>query len=104
MREPSPETFPHNRDVIASKVAKALKRGGIDIPSKRLTDALIDLVTAERIEVRETAGEIIEAVVGRYESFDDERLERLAFVVRRYYRDDAGTIQIAFTDGEGGEA
>lgn len=90
---PNPETAALNRSGIRRRVLKSLKKGGIDIPSGKLTDALVDLVMSERIDVRETiANRVITPVIGRYESVDDEKLEMLAVVAEYYRVDELGVV------------
>lgn len=95
----SPEDFPKNRKRIERELRDALKAGGIDIAPQPLLAELVGVVVAECTELRDrVATRIIGPLVGRYENFDDDQLERLGYIVLRHYVDDAGAIQIDFPE------
>jgi hypothetical protein len=96
---PDPENMSANRNRLATRLRRTLRDKGFDIVPGPLVAALVDLVTDETKAVRtRIADRIIAAVIGRYETFDDERLELLGNVVKTHYLDDDNEIRLLFGD------
>ena len=91
----TPENLPENRLRIRREILDVLKDHSSVLPKKAIEE-LIDVVTAELVELRERIAErIIEPVIGRYENgITDTQLTILQHVILQHYEDAAGEIQL----------
>jgi hypothetical protein len=96
----NPETFATQRLKLEHRAKYALREGGVDIPSKGLVTAVVDLLIDERSEVRDFCDKFAETLAGRDDNFTSEQLERLAYILRFGFEDDDGEIRISFADSE----